>query len=171
MNDLRIHRLTVDHAPGVLDLYLAAASVERSGLARTPDEMSIEYVQGFLDHASHDGVTLGAFLGEKLVGELHAVRLGPRQFDHVLTGLTVAVHPEAQGKSVGTALFAELFEQAEAIVPTVSRIELVARSGNVRALRLYRRLGFVEEGRFVGRVRLDHGQVEDDIPMARLLRK
>lgn len=170
MTDLRIDDLMIGHVPDVLDLYRAVASVERSGLARTADEISTDYVEDFLRRACHDGVAIGAFLGGRLVGELHAMRLGPRQFDHVLTGLTVAVHPNAQGSGVGSALFAGLFERATAAVPHVSRIELLARSGNVRALQLYRRLGFVDEGRFVGRVMLADGRSEDDIPMARISR-
>lgn len=169
MDQLVIYDLTVDHAPLVLDLYVAAASVEQSGLARAPDEITTSYVEGFLSRASLSGISLGAFLGENLVGEIHASRPGPRQFDHVLTDLTVAVHPGYQGTGIGSALFAAFFDRAAAALPPVARIELVARSGNVGALRLYRRLEFVEEGRFVGRVLLADGRREDDIPMARHL--
>lgn len=165
----RILGLASTHAAAVLDLYRAAASTEGAGLARAPDEMTIGYVEAFLDRAAHGGITLGAFIEERLVGEVHAVRLGPRQFDHVLGDLTIAVHPAAQGLGIGSALFAALFERASSLVPVVTRIELTARSGNVGALRLYERLGFVAEGRLIGRVRRPDGSVEDDIPMARNL--
>lgn len=162
-----IEPLVRAHAPLVLDLHLAAASVKGSGLARARDEITADYVQAFMDRALSGGVMLGAFIGHILVGEIHAVRLGPRQFDHVLADLTVAVRPEAQGTGIGSALFAAVFEQAVAAVPAVTRIELVARSGNVGALRLYERLGFVREGRLVDRVRLPDGTIEDDVFMAR----
>jgi RimJ/RimL family protein N-acetyltransferase len=42
----------------------------------------------------------------------------------------------------------------------------MVRSGHTRALRLYQRLGFAIEGRFIGRVRLSGGAIEDDIAMA-----
>jgi len=48
-------------------------------------------------------------------------------------------------------------------------IELLCREGNGGALRLYRRLGFVIEGRFHRRVRLKDGTVEDDLAMAKRL--
>ncbi len=169
MSRPRIDDLTVAHVPLVLALYRAAASVERSGLARAPDEITTDYVAGFIDRACRRGIVLGAFLDDDLVGSLHAARPGPRQFDHVLTDLTVAVHPDMQGRGIGSALFAAFFARAGTILPAVSRIELVARSGNLGALQLYRRLGFVEEGRFVGRVVLADGRHEDDIPMARSL--
>jgi putative acetyltransferase len=45
----------------------------------------------------------------------------------------------------------------------------MAREGNTDAIRLYERLGFVIEGRFPGRVRLEDGSVEADIAMGRPL--
>ena len=161
-----IRSLTAADAPAVHAAHQAAASVPDSGLARAPDEITLAYVEAVIAKASRDGVALGAFDGPRLLGEVHAVRLGPRQFAHVLTDLTVAVHPDAQGRGVGKALFAALFSAAGALDPVATRIELVARSGNIGALRLYQSLGFVAEGRFRGRVRLPDGRVEDDIPMA-----
>lgn len=169
MTRLRIHALTVAQAPIVLDLYRAAASREGSGLARASDEITLGYVQAFMDRACGNGVSLGAFLDDRLVGEVHAARLGPRQFDHVIGDLTIAVHPQAQGRGVGSALFDAMFEVVGSMFPNVTRMELTARSGNTGALRLYERLGFVREGRLVGRVRLPDGRTEDDIPMSRPL--
>ena len=103
-----------------------------------------------------------------MVGEIHAVRMRPRQFCQVLADLTVAVHPRAQGRGVGSRLFTAFFEAAARLTPPASRIELVARNGNAAALRLHERLGFRAEGRFVGRVHLSDGSIEDDIPMARI---
>ena len=163
----RIQGLARAHVPFLLDLHRAAASVAGSGLARARDEITADYVQGFVDRAVHGGILLGAFIGHDMVGEIHAVRIGPRQFDHVVGDLTVAVHPEAQGMGVGSALFDAFFERTAAAVPAITRIELVARSGNIGALRLYERLGFVQEGRLVDRVRLPDGRMEDDIFMAR----
>ena len=87
----------------------------------------------------------------------------------MLSDLTVAVDPAWQGRGVGRALFAALFEAARALSPQVTRIELMAREGNVDAIRLYERLGFVIEGRFVQRVRMPDGRLEDDIAMGLLL--
>ena len=55
------------------------------------------------------------------------------------------------------------------MAPTIERIELLCREGNTGALRLYQRLGFVIEGRFVRRVRLRDGTIEDDLAMAKRL--
>lgn len=167
MIEPRIQGLVQAHVPLILDLHRAAASLEGSGLARARDEITADYVQGFMDRALRGGIVLGAFTGDRLVGEIHAIRLGPRQFDHVIGDLTVAVHPDAQGMGIGSALFDAFFTETAAAAPAITRIELVARSGNAGALRLYERLGFVREGRLVNRVRLPDGRMEDDIVMAR----
>lgn len=168
VTDVLLRELGETDASRVAGLYRAAASVARSGLSRGIDEITDDYVRGFMRRAVRDGIILGAFLGEAIVGEIHGLRFGPRQFDHVLGELTVAVDPKVQGQGIGTALFAALIAKTASMVPTVTRIELTARSGNVGALRLYERLGFVREGRLVGRVLLANGTVEDDIVMARI---
>ena len=168
MSEYETRPITLSQAGAVLSLYRAAAAGP-GGLARRPDEMDLAYVEGFLGKALAGGVTLGAWRGEVLCGEIHASRIGPEQFAHVLSDLTVAVDPAWQGRGVGRALFAALFEAARALSPQVTRIELMAREGNIDAIRLYERLGFVIEGRFVQRVRMPDGRLEDDIAMGLLL--
>jgi putative acetyltransferase len=153
----------------VLALYRVTAR-GRSGLARSPDEIDESYVRQFLERASVDGIAFGVICPDgSLCGEIHSVRMAPLQFRHVLTDLTIAVHPGWQGKGVGTRLFNAMIERARSLVPPIARIELVAREGNADAIRLYERLGFVREGRFTKRVLLPNGELEDDIPMALML--
>jgi RimJ/RimL family protein N-acetyltransferase len=54
----------------------------------------------------------------------------------------------------------------DAMEPAVHKIELLVRSTNTRARRLYERLGFGEEGIFRDRVRLSDGRFVDDVAMA-----
>lgn len=169
MSELAVRAMSLADSGVTLALYKTVAAVPDSGLARLHEEISGEYVDGFLSRAAGGDVSLGAFVGSTLAGEMHATRLTPRQFSHVLTDLTVAVHPEMQGRGIATRLFAALFETVAKFDPPITRIELVARTGNVAARRLYERLGFRPEGCFRNRVRLPDGHVEDDIPMARLL--
>jgi ribosomal protein S18 acetylase RimI-like enzyme len=147
-------------------LYRLVARAPDSGLARQADELTAEYVRENIRRALDGGIALGAFAGGRLIGVIRATPMGPRQFAHVLTDLTIAVDPRAQGQGVGAELFEALFAAAERL--GVTRIELMARSGNSRAIALYERLGFVREGLFVGRVRLPDGRIEHDVPMARL---
>jgi putative acetyltransferase len=168
MEELLLRPTTGDDAAALLSLYRDVAEMPNSGLARLGAEMDLGYAAAFAGLKDPNGISIAACDGTALVGEIHAVRMRARQFCHVLTDLTVAVHPRAQGRGVGSRLFAALFEAAARLTPPATRVELVARTGNAAAIRLYERLGFRAEGRFRGRVRLPDGSIEDDIPMARI---
>jgi ribosomal protein S18 acetylase RimI-like enzyme len=168
VSDVTIRASSIVDAPAILALHVAAAS-RGGGLAREPDEMALQPIEAALSRSLETGLALSAWVGDALAGEIHASRLGPRQFDRNLTDLTVAVHPDFQGRGVGAALFEALFVRAATLTPKVERVELMCREGNLGALRLYERLGFVIEGRFTRRVRLADGTIEDDLAMAKVL--
>ena len=169
MTELLIGALNADATDAVVALYRAAAG-GNGGLARRPEEIDAASVRPFLEGAARNGVSRAAWAPDgTLAGEIHALRMAPAQFNHVLTDLTVAVHPTWQGKGVGSLLFMALIEAARQMTPPIERIELMAREGNEGAIRLYERIGFVKEGRFAGRVHLPDGTVEADIAMAMLL--
>jgi putative acetyltransferase len=168
VGEIEIRPLSLTDVEALVALH-RATSAAGGGLARTPQEIDAAYVSAFVAKASSSGVALGVWVGDHLVGEIHASRMGVAQFAHVLTDLTVAVHPGAQGKGLGSALFRALFEVAATLTPRVERIELMVREGNTAAIRLYERLGFRIEGRFEGRVRLPDGGVEADMAMGLLL--
>jgi putative acetyltransferase len=147
-------------------LYRAVAAPP-GGLARDSDEISAEYVGAFLEKSGKSGVALvAAAPGSGLAGELHCYPPGPRAFAHVFGELTVAVHPEWQGRGVGRGLFAALLDEVARHRPEITRVELLARESNTRAIGLYESLGFRREGRLEGRVRRPDGVIEADVPMA-----
>jgi putative acetyltransferase len=76
------------------------------------------------------------------------------------------VHDDYQGRGVGTALLAAAIDLAERWLG-IRRLELDVYADNEPALRLYRKMGFEEEGR-KRRCALRDGEWIDDITMARL---
>ncbi|USQ94000.1 GNAT family N-acetyltransferase [Caulobacter sp. RL271] len=150
---------------GVVVLHKAAA-VTPGALARAPEEVTLAYG----DYAIASDICLVAVEADAtVVGEIHASRETVALFAHVLGGLTVAVHPERQGRGIGSKLFKALIAWARTQDPAILRIELAAGAGNPGAIRLYERLGFKHEGRQVARGRLPDGRFEDDILMGMLL--
>ena len=165
MSEIVLRPTTPADAEALLDLYLATAA-GKSGLARDPDEIDAAYIQGFLGKAE---ISIAAWSAGLAVAEIHAGRLGPRQFAHDLMDLTVAVRPTFQGQGLGQRMFAALFEAAAALTPRIERVELLVRAGHQDAVRFYERLGFAIEARFKDRVRLSDGTVEDDLAMVKFL--
>ncbi len=80
--------------------------------------------------------------------------------------LGMAVTVPAQGKGVGSALMAALIDYADRWV-AVMRIELTVFTDNERAIALYRKFGFVQEGIFRA-YGLRDGRYQDVLAMARL---
>ena len=152
-----------DHAQ-VLALYKLVAAIP-DGIARTPDEVTDEYVAGFMQKAALHGLELVWEEGGRIVGEIHAACPGIVALSHLLTDLTIAVVPDAQGRGVGRGLFQALLDQVTLDMPHIHRVELFARASNEKARSLYRSLGFVEEGRLRARVNNSHGIAEDDTLM------
>ncbi|MES2124869.1 MAG: N-acetyltransferase [Gemmatimonadota bacterium] len=156
---------TLDDIDAVLALHQAVAS--RNGtLARASDEITRDATERTVERSLATGVFLVALDDGALIGAIECYVLGPRQFAHVLGELTVAVHPEHQGKGVGRELFRRMLDRIIATRPDITRVELMVRGDNEGAQRLYRSLGFRDEGRLVGRVCLPDGTILDDVAMA-----
>lgn len=163
--DTKIRASRVEYWQEILDLYRAAALIPR-GLARRPEEISADYVKNFLKKSNESGISLLAFAGMQIVGEIHACQLVPKVFSHVLSDLTVVVHPEYWGKGIGKTLFSAFLKEVATKRPDILRVELIARESNQKAIQLYKSLGFSEEGRLENRIDSGDSTFEADIPMA-----
>ena len=139
------------------------------GLARRPDEVSRDYVSGFVASSLARGLIMVAERDGRILADIHAYSPQPRLFSHVLSDLTIAVDPDAQGQSVGRQLFTAFIATVRAEMPHIRRIELYCRPDNPRGYPFYQSLGFVIEGRLRGRVRTADGAYIDDLFMALVL--
>ena len=80
--------------------------------------------------------------------------------------LNMAVTPSHKNHGVGRALVEYATECADAS-GQIRKIELLTRANNEPAIRLFLKLGFIEEGRLRARLRRDDGTYLDDMCMAR----
>jgi ribosomal protein S18 acetylase RimI-like enzyme len=139
------------------------------GLARLEHEITDKYVKEFLDKSLERGLIIVAEHEENseiLIGEIHAYRPGIEVFKHVLSNLTITVHPDFQGKKIGRTIFTIFLEEIGLNMHDIGRVELVARESNAKAIGLYQSLGFTIDGRFEMRIRTPDGNYEADIPMS-----
>lgn len=108
------------------------------------EERFRETITKLLD--SENGHYIVGEIENKMVG--HAL-LNPLQLEanqHVAF-LNIVVHPDYQAQGIGKALLSHLIEWAKSS-PKVEKIGLHVRSSNIHAQALYKKLGFVEEGRW-----------------------
>ncbi|HEY0656711.1 MAG TPA: N-acetyltransferase [Chryseosolibacter sp.] len=148
-------------------LYQAVAK-SGDGLARKEDEISDDYVNGFLTKSMEDGLIIVAEHPtdpDELIGEIHAYKPGIKVFDHLYSNLTIAVHPDFQGKKIGRTLFTIFLEEIGLNRHHIGKVELMTRESNAKAIAFYQSLGFKIEGRLEMRIKDKHGNYEADIPM------
>jgi ribosomal protein S18 acetylase RimI-like enzyme len=174
----------------ILDLYQTTAQIS-GGIIRTAAEVTPQYVAHFLGKSSENGLgfvcelpddpleTQNAPLktgntvqrtpverGGKIVAEIHAYVPPLFVFRHVLTELTVVVHPDFQGLGLGKRLFQLLLAAVKDERADILRVELFVRESNVAAIQLYKNLGFTVEGGLKDMILNADGSLETPLVMA-----
>jgi RimJ/RimL family protein N-acetyltransferase len=140
-----------------LALLFAAVAEERDGIASEPpidvDQRAANWLL--------DG-TLVALSEGALVGELH---VDASRFGFGEIGMLVAA--DWRGRGVGTALLAAAIEWAR--TRGLHKLSLSVFPHNDGAIALYRKFGFVEEGRRRNHIRRASGELWDVIEMGLVL--
>jgi RimJ/RimL family protein N-acetyltransferase len=106
------------------------------------DDEERKWIQDHLDHPQQ--IVLLAEAGGTIIGNVSFENGPSRRIAHRGT-LGIAVVKECRGQGVGTALLETLLAWATA-EPLIEKVCLEVFSTNTGAIRLYRKLGFVEEG-------------------------
>jgi len=151
----------------IVALYRTVAS-RSGGIAREADEITEAYVRSFIEKSLESGIILtieDPEDPETLIAEVHTYKPGIKVFAHIFSDLTIAVHPDYQGKGIGKLLFGTLLQETESKHSEVMRVELLVRESNTKAIEFYKRFGFNIEGRLENRICDKTGKLEADIPM------
>jgi RimJ/RimL family protein N-acetyltransferase len=135
----------------------AAVAEERDGIATEPPVD----VDAWAARWTLDG-TLVAVANDEIVGSLH---VDESRFGFGEIGMAVA--RDWRGRGVGTALIAAAIEWARE--RGLHKLSLSVFAHNERAIGLYRKVGFVEEGRRVKHYRRASGELWDAVEMGLLL--
>ncbi|MGQ7938779.1 GNAT family N-acetyltransferase [Paraburkholderia sp. D1E] len=126
---------------------------------------NIEQLRAWHEKQLKGGVSVCACLDGRMVGHagLEIYRSSRAHGAH----LGLAVHDGYHGRGVGSALLQALTDCADASLG-LRRIELTVFTDNAPAIALYRKFGFVEEGRSRG-FAMREGILADVLHMARLV--
>ena len=131
-------------------------------------DMTVEQERAYIEAAAarDNDLFLVALVDGNVVGVL-TYEGGRRRANRHAVSLGVSVRAAWCGQGIGTALMRAAIDHARS-GGVVRRIELHVYPHNDRAAALYRRLGFVEEGRR-RRAVIKGGEYADDIVMALLI--
>jgi RimJ/RimL family protein N-acetyltransferase len=88
---------------------------------------------------------------------------------HHVASLHMSVNSAWRHRGVGTALLQSAIDWAHTH-PVIEKLGLAVFSSNTRAIGLYRKLGFVEEGRRLREIRFASGDYVDDVLMYRFVK-
>ena len=140
-----------------LAVLFAAVAEERDGIATEPPvDIEARAASWTLDG------TLVAEAGGEIVGSVH-VEASPHGFGE----LGMAVAREWRGRGVGSALVAAAIEWSRR--RGLHKLSLGVWPHNAAAIALYRKFGFVEEGRRTKHYRRASGELWDSVDMGLLL--
>lgn len=109
-------------------------------------------------------ILLVAEVDGKIVGNLDLHASKRRRLSHSCS-LGISLSPDWRSNGIGSALFCALFEWLNT-APQIEKITLKVLADNKRAIALYTKFGFVEEGRSIRAVKLGVGRYADDISMS-----
>jgi RimJ/RimL family protein N-acetyltransferase len=135
----------------------AAVAEERDGIATEPPvDVEQRAANWDIEH------TLAAVADGEIVGHLH---VGPSRFGYGEIGMAVA--REWRGRGVGSALLGAAIEWARD--EGLHKLCLSVFPHNEAGIALYRKFGFVEEGRSAKQIRRQSGELWDTVDMGLLL--
>jgi RimJ/RimL family protein N-acetyltransferase len=147
-----------DDRLGLAALFAAVAE-ERDGIASEPPlDVEARAASWTLDGT----LVAVAVAGGEVIGLLHI-----EQSRHGFGELGMAVAAEWRGRSVGSALLAAAVDWSRE--RGLHKLNLDVFAHNAAAIGLYRKLGFVEEGRRLKQYRRQNGELWDSIEMGLLL--
>ncbi|MBE2217342.1 MAG: GNAT family N-acetyltransferase [Ignavibacteria bacterium] len=151
MNDIKIVNKSLELADSFRDA-LDSVSRERMWLAFTeapPYEHMRKFVQGLI---SDNDIQVYAVLGDTVVGWCDITRRKRSVFAH--TGsLGMGIVKEYRGKGLGSRMMEEVIKQAR--TNGLEKICLEVYSHNAAGIALYKKFGFVEEGKKIREAKLD----------------
>jgi ribosomal protein S18 acetylase RimI-like enzyme len=149
-------------AKSFLELFRAVAAERRFIRTESVTRSVGAFRQSFRRPVTPDGATFVAEAGGRVVGHIAIERMAHPVNRHVAT-LGMMVEGPWRGRGVGSALLEEGLGWARS--HGVEKVTLEVYAGNEGGVALYRKFGFVEEGRLSRQSKKSYGY-EDEVIMS-----
>ncbi len=131
------------------------------------EDQEREWIRGFIEHP--DALLLVAEVNGALAGLLDFRAESRRRLAHTgAFGISVAAAWREQG--VGSAMIRTLLDWAR-VHPRIEKVCLGVLGHNHRAIHVYHKLGFIEEGRRPRQIKLDAGRYVDEVLMYQFVKE
>ncbi|MBS4197083.1 GNAT family N-acetyltransferase [Lederbergia citri] len=168
-NNYIIRRATENDAQQIL-IHTKKVLIENphvTGITLGEFNPSLDEEKEWINSHNTQGLLLVAEVNSKIIGIL-SFHLSPlKRLSHQgIFGMSV--QEEFANNGIGSSLIRELLAWAKTD-QRVEKISLEVFSNNERAIHLYKKLGFTEEGRFKKQVKLDVNEYLDDIVMSKFI--
>jgi RimJ/RimL family protein N-acetyltransferase len=165
---VRLRPATEEDAEAIIQAVDSVAR-ERAYFLRSRFEQDVVAERAFITKTVEQGnLFLLAELEGNLVGWVTLFR-GQQEFRHHTAELGMGVLQASRGLGIGTALLRYAVEWAAH--HNVEKVNLGVRASNQRAQALYRKFGFVEEGRRIKEIKDSADEYDDSIEMAAFVEK
>jgi RimJ/RimL family protein N-acetyltransferase len=131
------------------------------GEFRKTDIEMLEWIRRMLAHPSE--ILIIAEVDGEIVGNID-LHVGTRRRMAHVGEFGMGMLPKVRGRGLGSLLLDRMIQWARQ-VPELEKINLRVLSTNRRAIELYRKFGFFEEGRRLREIRYSDGSYADDVLM------
>lgn len=159
--DVNIRSATLEDANTIVEAERTIAE-EPGYFCSQPSELTIENVINTITSAKNgNGLYLVAEFDGKIVGHAFLEIQHLQSLRHV-ADLNIAVDLGWQNQGIGTRLLKQIIEWAKESA-MLRKIQLNVRATNSKAISLYKKLGFEEEGKLKDQVKVKDGYIDDII--------
>ena len=152
--------------PSLQDLYKELSRVDAVDFVE--DEITEDFIRHLLEKSLAQGlIIIGEHpdIPQKIIGVIYAFAVDHKRSAHVLTHLSLIVHPKFQGKKIGRTMLTIFLEEIARNYSHIGKVELLVRESNQIAITLFQSMGFLIEGRLEMRAKTKDGFYEADIPI------
>jgi RimJ/RimL family protein N-acetyltransferase len=129
------------------------------------EEQERDWIRSYADDAGK--LVIAAEESGQIIGVFFLESRSRKRLAHVAT-VHMSIRKDWRSRGLGTVLLQSAIEWAQSH-PVIEKLGLAVFSSNSRAIGLYRKLGFVEEGRKSREVKFGPDRYVDDVLMCRFV--
>lgn len=130
-----------------------------------PFEKYKERTQLFNEHGQKLLLVVEA---DDMIVSVSNIECGPRKRNRHVAQIGISIRRDYRDIGLGTAIMNVMIDWATAH-PEIEKLALGVMADNERAIRLYEKMGFIEEGRRVREIKYADGSYDDSICMYRFV--